>query len=161
MSKIRGTVGAVTEKWEKVNILIEETGKWYSTKLEWKPNPVPQRGDVIEFESGATDKYLQKVKIVSSGAAAPADGKKPTKRSYQDNTVGIAVGAAMNQATSIFSGVGQEVDLGIIEALAMDLYEVAERLKAQTAAGDIRVSLEERESAKEALDTLAKEFADD
>jgi len=72
--QVKGQVEAISTKFGKYGVLVNE--QWYSTKPEWI-DPKPQKGDVIEFDSGADGKrYLTKCKIISSGGAASSgEGK--------------------------------------------------------------------------------------
>ena len=145
-------------------------------------NGLITKGAEIEFmyTVNGTFKNAKKpsVEVLKSGQAQSANtgttesanagtesGAVGGKRKYVDNTIGIAVGAAMNQAMVIEAASmkveGREYPaLDSIETTAMDFYELAERLKAQAAAGDIRVTAQEREEGQKALDILNQEFAD-
>ena len=126
-------------------------------------------GAEIEFMYSVNGKYRNikksSINILKAGepnTATPA-AKASTKESAGTNssyTVGVAVGAAINQACTLVAGQGLEPHLGEIEALAQDLYELAERLKSQAAAGDIRVTAEARAATSDALEFLTMEFAD-
>ena len=166
MTNVTCVVEAVSTKWEKFSAKVGE--QWYSNKEEFYADDVKknggtgiQVGDTISFSSGKTGKYLSGWKIVSGGAGSvvgPAT-TKATGGGYSQ--VGVAVGAAMNQAVALHGPIlDGEVDTNMIEQTAMDLYELAERLKAQASAGNIRVSKEEKEAAEEALKALEKPFAD-
>lgn len=67
MTTRTGTVEAVTNKFGKFNVLLDD-GQWYSTKMEWKPSFDVNKGDIISFDAGPTGKYLSKVKKTGSGA---------------------------------------------------------------------------------------------
>ena len=173
MGIVSGTVEVVSHKWDKVSVLVNE--QWYSTKEEFykeQNGPPLNKGDVITFQSGSTGKFLQNVKITGGGGgdeAAPDSGtSKPAQRKYVDNTIGMAVGAAMNQSVSIFSA-GIQGDgpralsddaLSTIESNAQQLFLVAEGLKENATAGDINVGKEEREAGAKAMEILNAEFAD-
>lgn len=74
MTNKTGTVEAITDKFGKFNVLLDD-GNWYSTKMEWKPKFPINKGDVITFDAGPTGKYLQKVKITSGGSSpSPSNG---------------------------------------------------------------------------------------
>lgn len=73
MTNKTGTVEAITDKFGKFNVLLDD-GNWYSTKMEWKPKFPINKGDVITFDSGPTGKYLQKVKITSGGGSSSGGG---------------------------------------------------------------------------------------
>ena len=172
MPTVTGTVENTSNKWDKVSIQVN--GNWYSTKEEFykeQGGPTLSRGDVVEFESGSTGKYLQKVKLVSAGAPSSQSSNSssaPAKRPYVDNTIGMAVGAAMNQAMQLEESKSHSLnmdDLERIEANAQQLFLVAEGLKANATAGDITVGKEEREAAaqraeegKKALEELERPF---
>lgn len=71
MTQVSGTIEAITDKFGKFNVLLDN-GQWYSTKMEWKPKDHLEKGDFITFDSGPTGKYLQKVR--KSGSAPVAGG---------------------------------------------------------------------------------------
>jgi hypothetical protein len=74
--QVKGTVEAISTKFGKYGVLVNE--QWYSTKPEWI-DPKPQKGDVIEFDSGGDGKrYLTKCKIVSTGGEAVQGGSVNT-----------------------------------------------------------------------------------
>lgn len=167
MAIVTGTVENTSSKWGKVSIQVN--GDWYSTKEEYykeQGGPTLNRGDEVEFESGSTGKYLQKVKLVSAGSGSSpssnSGGSAPAKRPYVDNTIGMAVGAAMNQATTLAAGSGLVPDdirtLEIIEETAQKLFLIAEGLKENVTAGDIMVSKEQREAGEKALEELERPF---
>jgi len=93
----KGTVEAISYKYEKFAVLIEE--KWYNTKAEYAAEwPVkPAVGDVITFDDGGK-KYLGKMKIVSSpgGSAGTA---KAASGGYSN--IGVEVGHASNLAMRV------------------------------------------------------------
>ena len=168
MSTVTGTVEVVSHKWDKVSVLVNDN--WYSTKEEYykeQNGPALNKGDVITFESGKTGKFLQNVKITGGGGgdeAAPDSGtSKPAQRKYVDNTIGMAVGAAMNQAMQLETSSSATLntgDLSRIESNAQKLFLVAEGLKENATAGDITVGKEEREAGAKAMEILNAEFAD-
>lgn len=90
----KGTIEAISHKYEKFAVLIEE--KWYNTKAEYAAEwPVkPQVGDVIQFDDGGK-KYLGRMKIISSTAPAVASAA-PKSGGY--SSLGVEVGHASNLA---------------------------------------------------------------
>jgi hypothetical protein len=93
MSTVNGTVEAISTKYGKFSIMVNDN--WYGTKQEWAPNPLPNRGDVVEFDDGGKN-FLKKLRIKSSGggttpSAAPAGGKR-------FSTLGVELGHAANLA---------------------------------------------------------------
>lgn len=91
----KGTIEAISHKYEKFAVLIEE--KWYNTKAEFAAEwPVkPQVGDVIQFDDGGK-KYLGRMKIISSTAPAVAATSTPKSGGY--SSLGVEVGHASNLA---------------------------------------------------------------
>jgi hypothetical protein len=91
MALVKGTVEAVSTKYDKYSILVND--QWYGTKMEWA-RVKPNKGDSVEFDDGGS-KFLKKVKILgSSGGSSPAP-----KGGY--NQVGVEVGHATNIATQV------------------------------------------------------------
>lgn len=73
MTMTTGNIEAITDKFGKFNVLLDD-GRWYSTKMEWKPKMELNKGDSITFDAGPTGKYLQKVKKNGGGSVAPSSG---------------------------------------------------------------------------------------
>jgi len=150
---VNGTVEAVSTKFGKYGVLVQ--GNWYSTKPEWI-DPKPQKGDTIEFDSGATGKYLTKCKIVSSGGgAAPsglstagAAGKSFSRGSFPvdplDGTRSIIRQNAVTNA-NVYIATNVEGTVSVD-----DLIEVAREIEAYTS-GDL-----DAEEAKEAMASLGQ-----
>ncbi|MDC0529232.1 hypothetical protein OAO19_03075 [Gammaproteobacteria bacterium] len=165
MTQVIGTVEAISTKWDKFSVKIGE--KWYGTKDEFYKSDVAKNGgvginvgDTITFNSGATGKYMSNWRITGAGSGTTSTAEKPAKAGGGYSTVGVAVGAAMNQAVQLHGVAEHGVNLGFIEDTAMGMYELAERLKEQASAGDIRQSVEERNKAEEELALLKQPFAD-
>lgn len=72
MAEVTGTVEAVSHKFDKLSLKVNDT--WYATKKEYAPSFEINRGDEITFDSGSTGKYLNKVRKLtgSGGSTAPA-----------------------------------------------------------------------------------------
>ena len=87
MTQVTGQIEAITHKFEKWNMLLDD-GVWYSTKLEWAPKPEPSRGDQVSFDNGGK-KYVKNLKVMGAGEAtsAPASTGKATtaKSGYRQN----------------------------------------------------------------------------
>jgi hypothetical protein len=102
-------------QWGKLAVLVD--GNWYGTGLDQVNFTIPAKGDMITFNGGKTGKYLNAVKIVSSGhevaeyehgaggspktagsapRAAPA---KATGGGY--STLGVEIGHASNIASAM------------------------------------------------------------
>lgn len=169
MSTVTGTVEGISHKWGKVSVLLND-GNWYGTKEEFykeQGGPDLNKGDQISFQSGSTGKFLQNVKVVGAAAPAASSGSSTASRSGGGySQVGVAVGAAMNQAISLEKPTSKALtpdDLDRIASNAQDLYEVAEGLKANTTAGDIRVDAAAKAKADsenaDAMAALDREFA--
>lgn len=143
MSQVRGEVEAISTKFGKYGVLVNDL--WYSTKPEWI-DPKPQKGDVIEFDSGADGKrYLTKCKIVSSGGGSVSGGSVSTGGSAPAPVAGsittnrsIVRQNAVTNANSFFdnSGVGYSME---------DLLDTAREIEAYTS-GDL-----DKEEAKAAM----------
>lgn len=89
MAKVTGQVQAVSTKFSKVSVMVDDT--WYATKQEWFKGPMPNKGDEVEFDNGG-GKFLKHFRIVgeSSGQAAP--------RSFKATSLGVELGHAANLA---------------------------------------------------------------
>ena len=159
MATITGTVEGVSRKFGKFSILVNDV--WYGTKQEWAPDPAPNKGDEVEFFTQDGKKYLNNCVILKPAAGgAPEAGSSAPKSKFVDNTIGMGVGAAMNQACQLLSSHdGKVPSLDNVEKLAIELFGIAESLKERASAGDITGV---KESAKEELDNLMhKKFADE
>lgn len=169
MPQVSGTVEAISTKWDKFSVKLDN-GNWYGTKEEFYKADVAKNGgtginvgDSLSFNSGATGKYMSGWSVTGKGdaTARPSDTGPGKRTSGGFSQVGVAVGAAMNQATQLHGAAdGGEVNLGFIEDTAMNMYELAERLKEQASAGDIRQNKEQREAGEQALKALEADFAD-
>jgi hypothetical protein len=67
MSTVTGQIEAISTKYGKFSIMVNDN--WYGTKQEWAPNPLPNRGDVVEFDDGGKN-FLKKLRIKSSVVVA-------------------------------------------------------------------------------------------
>lgn len=154
MPIVNGIVEAMTDKYGKVNCLLDD-GKWYSTKPEYAPSPMPKKGDQIEFDSGSTGKYFSKVKILGGGGAssAPTAVGKPANREITSNTsrtfpVGpLAPERTINRQNALTNAVSVSNVL-FDEVTAEKIIEVARKFEAYTT-GDLDL-----EEAKKALKEL-------
>jgi hypothetical protein len=93
-----GTVEAVSNKFDKLSVLVNEV--WFSTKQEfadeWKY--IPEKGDLIQFDDGGK-KFLKKVTKLGSGEVS-GGGTGPSK-SFKSNTLGVELGHAANLAMTM------------------------------------------------------------
>ena len=94
MAVVRGVVEAVSTKFGKFSVMVD--GNWYGTKAEWAPDPLPQKGDTVQFDSGATGKYLNKCSVVASGGGAAPSGGKSGGKTWSN--LGVELGHASNIA---------------------------------------------------------------
>lgn len=100
MATVTGTVEAVSTKFGKFGVLINE--KWYNTKQEWAPNPLPVKGDEITFDDGGKN-FLSKCKVVGSSPKSSGGGGS---KGY--NPLGVELGQAMNLAMTVAMAGGIE-----------------------------------------------------
>jgi hypothetical protein len=99
MSNVTGNVEAVSRKFEKFTVKVNDL--WYGTKAEWKPEPEPKVGDNISFYSGEEGKkYLQNVTINST--ASPSAAKSSGGYSSLGVELGHASNVAMEMVTTKF-----------------------------------------------------------
>jgi len=148
MTTTTGTIEAVTHKFEKFNVLLDD-GKWYSTKLEWAPSPAPVKGDVVTFDSGATGKYFSKVRITGSGGGTAPSGspsagsvKAPTGRSFP--VAALAPERTINRQNALTASVNYAAEGTSPEGII----ELARYFESYTT-GDLDV-----EEAKAAMDAM-------
>ena len=94
MSTVTGTVEAVSTKYDKFSVLVNDT--WYATKQEWAPDPLPKKGDKVTFENGGK-KFLSKCKILGSGGSTSSGGSSGSK----NFNIGVEVGHASNLAMRV------------------------------------------------------------
>lgn len=152
MPIVTGIVEAMTDKYGKVNCLLDD-GKWYSTKPEYAPSPMPKKGDQIEFDSGPTGKYFSKVKILGGGgtSSAPTSVGKPVNREITSNTsrtfpVGpLAPERTINRQNALTNAVAF---YGTTGDCPEDIIAIARKFEAYTT-GDLDL-----EEAKKALKEL-------
>lgn len=100
MATVTGTVEAVSTKYGKFGVLIND--KWYNTKQEWAPNPLPVKGDEITFDDGGKN-FLSKCKVVGSSPKSSGGGGS---KGY--NPMGVELGQAMNLAMTVAMSTGGE-----------------------------------------------------
>jgi len=85
MSEVTGTVEAVSHKFDKLSLKVNDV--WYATKKEYAPAFEINKGDEVVFDDGGK-KYLNRVrKLTASTTAAPTGGTGSVKR-----TPGFPVG---------------------------------------------------------------------
>ena len=108
MATVTGTVEAalIPNKWGKNSILVGEV--WYSTDPKYMTGDIPRKGDVVEFDSGKTGKYINNLTVTSKGAGS-ASSAKSAGGGYSN--LGVELGHASNvakdMANAFFSEEGQ------------------------------------------------------
>lgn len=174
MPSFSGTVQAVSvkqmqapdqyENTHRANLLIGDD--WYSYGSikrgvqgeVWTKTGMITKGAEVEgmFDQNGDFKNIKKATVTvlkvgqdnqssPAGAASTTSAKAPQKKdSY---IFGVAVGAAMNQASNIHSG--KKPDFDAIEKTAIQMYLIAEDLKARAEAGDIESAVVEKSQAAE------------
>jgi len=101
MATHTGTIEAISYKYDKFAVLIEEA--WYGTKAEYAAEwPVkPSVGDSISWDDGGK-KYLGKMKILKSGGgSAGLVAGKAAGGSGGYSSLGVEVGHASNLAMRV------------------------------------------------------------
>ena len=68
MANINGVVQAMSNKYDKYSVLVNET--WYSSKFEISC----AKGDTVEFDDGDGKKYCRKLRVVASGGGVAPSG---------------------------------------------------------------------------------------
>lgn len=139
MSQINGTVEAKSKK--GTGILIG--GQWYNSAYDGLFEPI-SKGDTIEgtLVSQNGKPAVSQITVTAKGAPQAQGGWKGKsggsyqKKPYVDNSVGMAVGMGVNNATQLCIAELGKFDADYIEAKAIEIYQIAERLKTKAAAGD-------------------------
>ena len=130
MAKVTGVVEVVmNNKFDDTKIAMKVDGddRWFNQKKEWL-DVVPNRGDTVEFDDGGA-KYIKFLKVVDSGGGAPA-GKAPAKKGgFVNNTLGIELGHAANNAVSLAVARGT-LDLDSVKELTVEFYDMMKELRA-------------------------------
>ena len=95
MATVTGTVEAalIPNKWGKNSILVGEV--WYSTDPKYMTGDIPRKGDVVEFDSGKTGKYINNLTVTSKGAGSDSSAKS-AGGGYSN--LGVELGHASNVA---------------------------------------------------------------
>ena len=118
----------------------------------WTKSGMITTGAEIEFmyDQNGDFKNVKKatVTVLKPGNApqasgTPAAGSAPAKGGYNSNIIGMSVGAAMNQAANLHAN-DKKLDFDAIEKTAIQMYKIAEGLKAQVEAGDIESAVVEK-----------------
>ena len=157
MSIHKGTVEAISHKYDKFAVLIDE--KWYNTKKEYAEEwPVkPTVGDVITFDDGGK-KYLGKMKIVSSSGSS---GTPKASSGGGYSNIGVEVGHASNLAMRMMEQ-HTSFDVGSVEYYkelvkrTEEVYKIMKSLKSKLGAPDVKeVKVPKKETPVE--DEKAKE----
>jgi hypothetical protein len=98
MSTVTGQIEAISTKYGKFSIMVNDN--WYGTKQEWAPNPLPDRGDVVEFDDGGKN-FLKKLRIKSSGGGSSASSSAAPAGGKRFSTLGVELGHAANLAMDV------------------------------------------------------------
>jgi hypothetical protein len=138
-----GTVEAVSTKFDKLSVLVNEV--WYSTKQEfaeeWKYKP--EKGDLIQFDDGGK-KFLKKVNKLGSGEAT--GGSVSPSKSFKSNTLGVELGHAANLAMEMLNIKTSPSDVGTPEfykdfvTYTEQIKKLMSGLRAKYEAGDSEVT---------------------
>lgn len=123
----------------------DENDQWFNIGLGIKQPPKTfKKGDTIEI-SYDPDNYNNVVgvpKVVAEASSAPQGGSggynkggynKGSKKPFVDNSVGMGIGAALNNAIQLF--IGGKVKEAEIPVVMANLYELSEAMK-QAATAD-------------------------
>jgi hypothetical protein len=105
-------------------------------------------GDEVEFMYQQSGDFLnvnkKTIQLISGGSGKPSSSRGSKKAapagSYAANQIGMAVGAAVNQAVHLHAATvkkASDIDLAAIEDLAIQLHTLAERLKKNVEQGNI------------------------
>lgn len=112
-------------------------------------------GAEIEFmydENESKGKVFRNVKkatvsIIKPGnAVSPVQQSKASAKGTDAYVIGMAVGAAMNQAAALHAK-DKTLDFDALEKTAVQMYKIAENLKAQAESGDIESAVVDKSPA--------------
>jgi hypothetical protein len=161
MSKVTGIVEVVmANKFdkEKIALKVEGDDRWFNQKREWM-DLVPERGDTVEFDDGGA-KYIKFLKIISPGGgdSEPAPKKGGFKKTFKDNTLGIELGHAANNAVAIAIAQG-DFSIDNIESITRDFYGMMKSLREEYEGGKVEAEpVKKVEPAKDVIDDLDDPF---
>ena len=141
MAKVTGVVEVVmANKFdkEKVAMKVEGDDRWFNQKREWM-DTVPERGDTVEFDDGGA-KYIKFLKVLESGGGAAPVAQKSAKggfkKTFKDNTLGIELGHAANNAVAIAIAQG-DFSIDNIESITRDFYGMMKSLREEYEGGKV------------------------
>jgi hypothetical protein len=140
MAKVSGVVEVVMPNKfdkEKIALKVEGDDRWFNQKREWM-DLVPERGDTVEFDDGGA-KYIKFLKVISEGGggdSAPAPKKGGFKKTFKDNTLGIELGHAANNAVAIAIAQG-DFSIDNIESITRDFYGMMKSLREEYEGGKV------------------------
>jgi len=127
MTTVNGKVEAVS----KAGTGIKVGDKWYNSK-----SPIFDRSmykSDIEFQVNDQGTVVGELKVSKPQYSGNKFGG--AKKPYVDNSIGQGIGMSVNNACSFAINEGRGYDEQYIRSLAIKIYELAEVLKKEAAAG--------------------------
>lgn len=144
MSQVQGVVEAVSTKFGKFSIIVNDT--WYNTKQEYAPSILPDKGDSVEFDDGGKN-YLKYLKVVKRGegetqpGGASAQSGNTGKAPQRFSNLGVELGHASNLAMRVCEkhNSGSSIDdyLDNWEDLTLDIYKRMSTMRKRLEGGPI------------------------
>jgi hypothetical protein len=167
MSQVQGQVEAISNKFGKFSVLVD--GNWYASKQEYTTNwdHTPMKGEIIQFDSGKTGKYLNYPKLVGSSPApemAPpkANPAPANNASRQFPVAPLAPERTINRQNALTNAVNATVRLGFetpsmkhecMETLGDEIITLARKFEAYTTGDldmeEVKASMNELTSTEE------------
>lgn len=130
MSKVNGVVKAVAKSGK--GLMIDNM--WYNTG---QPVLRPElRGKTVTFEIDGRNFIQGTVDVDESAPVA----KSPSPKKFVDNSVGMGVGMAVNNACQFAIADGRGYDEDFVNETAIKIYQLAEKLKEQASSGGFEVA---------------------
>ena len=171
MPSVQGLVEAVSikemqspDKFDNTHRASFKIGdNWYSygSIKNGKPGEIYTKSGLITkgcelelmYDQNGDFKNVKKATVSVLKAGQPSQGTggsgaQTKSTSYSSNIVGMAVGAAMNQAAALHAK-DKTLDFDVIEKTAIQMYRIAEQLKANVEKGDIEGAVVDKVPAQD------------
>lgn len=135
MATVKGKVKAVARTGKGVTF---DGDTWYNSgQPVFKPE---LRGQTISFSVNEKN-FIEGRYTVDESAPSSGGGQK-AKKPFIDNSIGMGVGMAMNNAILLSIEENKGYDEDYVRATAVKIYTLAEELKQQAAAGSFKAVTE-------------------
>lgn len=148
MSQIKGVVKAVAKSGKGINI----DDVWYNSG---KPMFNPSlRGQTLSFSVNAKNFLEGGFEVDESAPAAKPTAKAGGGKKFVDNSVGMGIGMALNNACQFAIAENRGYDEEFIRDTAISIYELAETLKHQAQDGNFELGKKVSQAVAEEDDDL-------